>query len=109
MRAALIVLESLIECGVRFSRSIADGRFRIVIDSVTGNGAQRRRSYTSFKMVFDEANDILDGKVCNVCGDRIERTEQQGEPVCFHCWLNGQDSPQFQSRAVREPSIDREA
>ena len=101
-RAALIILESLIERGVIFSNSQDDKLYRIVIDSVKGNTFQRNATFRNFGFVFDAINDILSGKVCNICCDPIAPAEQHGEAVCFHCWIAGHESPKFQEKAVRE-------
>jgi hypothetical protein len=101
-RAALMILQSLIEQGVFFANSQEDRKYRIVVDSVRGTAMQRNRAFENFRFVFDPINDILPGKVCNICCDNVEPSDQQGEPVCFHCWLDGQTSPRFREKAVRE-------
>lgn len=101
-KAALIILQGLVELGVKFGNTGEDRLYRIIIESVTGSRRQREDSFRNFGYVFVEINDILAGKVCNVCGDEIDPSDRKGEPVCFHCWLHGKESPMFRERSVHE-------
>ena len=101
-RAALIILESLVERGVKLSNAQDDKLFRIVIESVKGNTFARNATFRNFGFVFEAINDILSGKVCNICCDPIDLNEQHGEPVCFHCWMAGHAPPKLKEKVVRE-------
>jgi len=101
-KAAMVILEALIEHGVWYVRSPDDGRHRIDLDTLTGNRARNRNDLRNHGFVCGEIDDILAGRACNVCGDEIEPSDQRGEPVCFDCWIGGRESPKFRERAVRQ-------
>ncbi len=78
--------------------------YRIDLESIdlSKSAWLRRELLKNAKLHLDSIDSILNGHVCNVCCETIEPSEQKGEPVCFHCWLDGQTSPQFREKAVRE-------
>jgi hypothetical protein len=88
----LSALRLLIDEGLRFAKR--DDRWMIWGESLMKRSPSRISNRDVMRLAIqrmDEINLVLDGAVCTCCASRLEAHERSGLPICFDCWIEGQE------------------
>lgn len=96
------LLERMAGAGVWFQYQDASSGFAIDCEDGLDLSGMRRKvlqeASRKMRLVFP----FLNCMICHACDDTsLEMHESEGDPICFDCFINGREIPQFVLESIR--------